>query len=189
MFSIFSRKPTAVEEMKQAKSAYEKVIALKSDSWESRTLRMRMGLLCRAHLDKAFVNGAEQTAKWQELAAQAVADGKPAPELPQASSFVKIKSGSGEVYSYLPEEFSHEAFALGCRYQRAEISAPKAIDAVQGLANQISFYELRLEEPFQALSFLREELEADQEADGRMEQAQADAQNPASAPASGARKD
>ena len=182
MFSIFSRKPTAVEEMKQAKTAYEKVIALKSDSWESRTLRMRMGMLCRAHLDKAFVNGAEQTAQWQELAALAVADGKPVPELPAASNFVKIKSGAGEVYSYLPEEFSQEAFALGCRYQRTEISAPKAIDAMQALANQISFYELRLEEPFQALTFLREELQAQAEAEARMEQAQQEAAAAAAPP-------
>lgn len=189
MFSIFSRKPTAVEEMKQAKSAYEKVIALKSDSWESRTLRMRMGMLCRAHLDKAFVNGAEQTAQWQELAALAVADGKPAPELPTASNFVKIKSGAGEVYSFLPEEYSQEAFALGCRYQRTEIAAPKAIDAMQALANQISYYELRLEEPFQALTFLREELEAEAQAEARMAQAQLQAGAAGAPAAPGAAKD
>jgi len=48
------------------------------------------------------------------------------------------------------------------KYQRTEISAQQAIDAVQALANQISYYELRLEEPFQALRFLRDELEAQQ---------------------------
>ena len=32
---------------------------------------------------------------------------------------------------------------------------------MQALANQISYYELRLEEPFQVLRFLRDELEAE----------------------------
>jgi hypothetical protein len=39
--------------------------------------------------------------------------------------------------------------------------APKAIDAMQALANQLSRYELRLPEPFQVLDFLRQELAAE----------------------------
>jgi hypothetical protein len=33
---------------------------------------------------------------------------------------------------------------------------------MQALANQISYYDLRLQEPFQVLSFLRDELAADE---------------------------
>ena len=44
-----------------------------------------------------------------------------------------------------------------------EMTAPKAIEAMQALANQISFYDLRLKEPIQVMAFLREEL-ASQEA-------------------------
>jgi hypothetical protein len=51
--------------------------------------------------------------------------------------------------------------ALGARYQKTELSAPKAIEAMQALAHQISYYELRLQEPFQVLDFLREELAAE----------------------------
>ena len=39
--------------------------------------------------------------------------------------------------------------------------SPKAIEAMQALAQQISYYELRLPEPFQVLDFLREELAAE----------------------------
>ena len=39
-----------------------------------------------------------------------------------------------------------------------ELTAPKAIEAMQALANQISYYDLRLKEPFQVMNFLREEL-------------------------------
>jgi hypothetical protein len=42
-----------------------------------------------------------------------------------------------------------------------ELPAVKAIEAMQALANQICYYDLRLEEPFQVLSFLRAELAAE----------------------------
>ena len=160
MFSIFNRNNSA-DEMKRAVAAFEKVASLESDSREARSLRMRMGMLCRAHLDKTFIAGAEQTASWQELAGMAIASGKPAPEVPVASKFQKIKAGESDIYAYLPEEYVTEAFGIGARYQRAELSAQKAIDAMQALANQISYYELRLPEPFQTLSFLRDELAAE----------------------------
>jgi hypothetical protein len=157
MFSLFGPK-NSDEEMKNAQALFEKVIASKSDSREARSLRVRMGLLCRAHLDKSFVVGAEQMASWQELAALAIANGKEKPPLPEPSVFQKIKAGENEVYVYLPEEYAHEAHLLGRRYQCAEIPALQAIDTMQGLANQICLYELRLNEPFQVLQFLRDEL-------------------------------
>ena len=160
MFGLFSRnKP--VDEMRRAEAAYEKIASLKGDSHDARSLRLRMGLICRAHLDKTFVDGAEQTAAWEKLARVALIDGRPLPEVPKASKFQKIRSGDTEIYAYLPEEFVTEAFALGSRYQKTELSAPKAIEAMQALAQQISYYELRLPEPFQVLDFLREELAAE----------------------------
>jgi hypothetical protein len=159
MFGLFTRnKP--VDDMRRAQAAYEKVASLKGDSHDARSLRLRMGLICRAHLDKTFVAGAEQTAAWQELARLALVAGKPVPEMPSPSKFQKIRAGESDIYAYLPEEYVTEAFALGARYQKTELPAPKAIEAMQALANQISYYELRLEEPFQVLGFLRDELAA-----------------------------
>jgi len=162
IFSLFNR-PSPEDEMKQAKTTYDKVVELKSDSRETRSARMRLGLLCRAHLDKTFIAGAEQTSEWQELAMMAIAEGKAQPEPPMATCYQRVKSGENEIYVYLPEEYVQEAFVLGSKYQRTEISAQQAIDAVQALANQISYYELKLEEPFQALRFLRDEIEAQAE--------------------------
>ena len=144
--------------MQKAQALFEKVTSSKSDSREARSLRVRMALLCRAHLDKSFVTGAEQMASWQELAALAIANGKEKPPQPEPSVFQKIKAGDNDVYVYLPEEYAHEAYFLGARYQRAEMPALQAIDTMQGLANQICLYELRLSEPFQVLQFLRDEL-------------------------------
>ena len=160
MFSFLS-KPSPEDEMKQARALFEKIAALKSDTREAHSMRVRMGMLIRAHMDKTFIAGAEQTANWQELAAVAIASGEPAPEMPSPSKFQKIRSGESEVYVYLPEEYVNEAFLLGSKYQKTEVTAPKAIEAMQALANQISYYELRLQEPFVVLSFLRDELAAE----------------------------
>jgi hypothetical protein len=157
MFSFFSSKKSD-DEMQKARELFEKVASSQSDTRDARNLRVKMGMLCRAHLDKSFVTGAEQMASWQELSSLAIANGKEKPPLPEPSVFQKIKAGVNEVYVYLPEEYAHEAFSLGARYQRTEMTAIQAIEAMQGLANQICFYELRLMEPFQALQFLRDEL-------------------------------
>jgi hypothetical protein len=161
MLSIFNRNNPA-DEMKRAVAAFEKVVSLDADTREARSLRMRMGMLCRAHLDKTFIAGAEQTAAWQELASLSIAAGKTVPELPVPSKFQKIRAGESDIYAYLPEDVVTEAFAMGARYQKMELSAQKAIEAMQALANQISYYDLRLQEPFQVLSFLRDELAAEE---------------------------
>ena len=144
--------------MKKAQALFEKVTSSKSDSRDARSMRIRLALLCRAHLDKSFVAGAEQMASWQELAGLAIANGKEKPPQPEPSVFQKIKAGEDDIYVYLPEEYAHEAYFLGARYQRAEIPALQAIDTMQGLANQICMYELRLSEPFEVLNFLGDEL-------------------------------
>lgn len=156
MFSLFSNQPE--EEKKRAQAAYEKVVSLRGDTREARSARIRMGLLCRAHLDKTFVAGAEQTASYLELVALAIARGKEKPTPPEPTPFQKVATASSEVYAYLPEEFTEEAFALGARYQRTDITAQQAIDYMQALADRLFLYELRLEEPFQVLQFLRDEM-------------------------------
>jgi hypothetical protein len=183
MFGLFTRnKP--VDDMRRAQAAYEKVASLKGDSHDARSLRLRMGLICRAHLDKTFVAGAEQTAAWEELARKALLDGLPLPEAPKPSEFQKIRSGDTDIYAYLPEEFVAEAFALGSRYQKTDLSATKAIEAMQALAHHISHYELRLPEPFQVLDFLREELAAQAALQEAAEAAQEGDNGPADLPKS-----
>jgi hypothetical protein len=157
MFSIFSSK-SPDDEMQKAQALFEKVTSSKSDSREARNLRLRMALLCKAHMDKSFVAGAEQMATWQAAIEWAIANGKKKPPQPEPSVFQKIKAGDNDVYVYLPEEYAHEAYFLGARYQRAEIPALTAIETMQGLADQLCLYELRLSEPFQVLQFLRDEL-------------------------------
>jgi hypothetical protein len=157
MFSLFKTK-SEEDEMERAKALFEKVTMARVESRDIRAMRIRMGLLARAHLDKSFVSGAEETAAWQKSVEIAHVKGKELPEPPEPTEYQKIKSGENDIYVYLPEEYAFEAFNLGVRYQKTEITAEQAINAMQGLADQICMYEFRLDEPFEVLQFLREEL-------------------------------
>lgn len=161
MFSIFASKPPVEDKKGRAREAYEKVAALRTDSREARSARLRMGLLCRAHIDKTFIDGAERTADWQDLASAAAARGQELPAMPVADCFQIVGTGTGAVTVYLPEETAEEVFALGARYQKAEIDAEQAIEAVQNMADQLFRFELRLDEKFEVLKFLRDELSGD----------------------------
>ncbi len=161
MFSFF--KPAEPDPKETARSLYDKVTGLSSDSHESRSARLRMGMLIRAHIDKTFVAGAEQTAAWQERVAQAIVNGEEKPPLPQASEFQDIKSGSKSVCVYLPVEEAQAFFDMGARYQRMQLDARQAIREAQDRMDRICFQDLKLETPFEVLQFLREELQQDED--------------------------
>lgn len=158
MFKIF-RKPED-DERTRAIAAYEKTVSLTADSHEARSMRLRMSMLCRAHLDKTFVAGAQQTEAHEMACALAIQQAKDKPEPPKASLFQPVKATSGDVLVYLPREYADEAFAIGMLYQKTELDAQQAIDAAQRLADRISWDALKLSTPFTALQFLRDELAA-----------------------------
>lgn len=164
---LFSQGPG--DDQEEARLAFEKVVAASrgSNPEAARSARVRMGLLCRAHLDKTFVEGAEKTAAHQTALARAVASGKEPPPAPEASTFQRIASGGRNVWVYLPEDYATPAFELGGRYQLTEIDAEQAIVQMQNLADQICLLELRLEQPFVVLQFLRDEINAASPSDGR----------------------
>ena len=156
LFSLFD-KPSPEDERNRANAAFEKVAALRSDSRDARSARVRMWLLCRAHLEKTFIYGAEQTAIWQDLVAVAISKGEEIPVLPDPPVYQQIKVGESDAYVYLPEEYAQESFVIGSKYQKTELSRSKAIDEMQALADRISRWELRLDETYQILQFLRDE--------------------------------
>lgn len=157
MFNFF--KPAEPDPKQVARQLYEKVTTLSSDSHDARSARLRVGMLIRAHVDKTFISGAEQTAAWQEKVALAVVQGEEKPLLPQASEYQDIKSGSKPVCVYLPMEYAEAFFEMGARYQRTQIDARQAILEAQSLMDKICFQDLQLETPFEVLQFLREELQ------------------------------
>ena len=161
MFSFF-QKETPEQLKAQAKANYEKAAALKSTTRESASMRVRIALLAKAHLDSVFVEGAERTGTWQELCMLSIARGEEKPEAPAPSYFHRVKTQGNENYTYtwIPEDLTDEAFAIGARYQTVQIDAHQAIAMVQRLADEICQKDLKLDAPFKALQFLRDELEA-----------------------------
>lgn len=162
MFNIF-KKPDE-DERGRAVAAYEKAVSLTSDGHEARSLRLRLSMLCRAHLDKTFVAGAQAMEAYEAACMVAIQQAKPQPDPPKASQFQTVKSTSGEVQVYLPQEYADEAFAIGMLYQKTELNAAQAIEAAQRLADRISYDALKLNSAFVALQFLRDELAAEAEA-------------------------
>ena len=147
------------EDQETARVACGKVVASRLvDSREARSARTRMGLLCRAHLDKTFIDGAEQTAGYQDALARGLIQGREKPEEPQAPEFQLIKSGGRGLWVDFPQEYADQAFALGGRYQTTELSAEQAILEMQTVADQIFLMKLKLGQSFEVLQFLRDEL-------------------------------
>ena len=145
------------EAMVKAKQEYETAINAKDDSRETRTMKVRMGLRCRAVLDKTFIEGAERTAEHAEAAMLAVANDEEKPKAPAPKAFQPIKSVNGEILAYLPLEFAEEVFKIGAAYQMEEVSPEQAIELCQAVAEKIS-EALELDQPFEALGFLKEQL-------------------------------
>lgn len=158
LFDIFKKQPGEEDERLRAKAAYDKLATLDPASYEARSLRLGMSMLIRAHLDKTFIAGAQQTEAHEMAVLAAIQQGKEQPEPPKAPLFQKVKSTTGEVVVYLPELYADEAFAIGMLYQKTELSAQQAIDAAQRLADRICYDALQLNTPFVALQFLRDEL-------------------------------
>ena len=80
------------------------------------------------------------------------------PDEPECSLFQRVKSGDKDIWVYLPEEYAMETFKIGALYQKTDIDAKTAIERVQQIADQICLYELKLDTPFEALQFLRNEI-------------------------------
>ena len=149
------------KELKQdARKEYDKAVGLKGDTRKEHAYRMRIGLRARSHMDKLFVDGAAKAEKYNETVMLNISQGKKAPAEPTTSEYMKLVSASGEVWSYLPEEYAQLVFKYGMQYQSVEITGPKAIDCVQKISNAVAI-ELKLDKPLVALEFLREQLAAE----------------------------
>ena len=141
----------------QAQAFYEKTV---SDRGASRAVKVKLGMLCRTHIDKLFVEGAKQAVEYDKAIAHALSNALSKPEPPSATPHQLIKTSQGEMYSYIPEEFASAIFNLGLRYQTEEVSLQGAIDGAQQILDIICYEELKLPQSFEALRFLRDELNA-----------------------------
>ena len=144
----------------EAKSLYVKAAMISDSSRDGRMFKLRVGLRCRGHMDKAFIEGAKKTERHQELCLASIAKGLDAPNPPSVSVFQTAKTLNKQIYTYLPPEFAEELFALGGLYQTMQIDAAKAIVLAQEVSARVSL-DLGLDDPLIALQFLRDEIMAE----------------------------
>ncbi|NBT34870.1 MAG: hypothetical protein EBT03_04915 [Betaproteobacteria bacterium] len=144
-----------------AKRDYELATEAEKETREIRALRIRLGLRCKAAFDKFFVEAAESAADYADRCMLALAAGEEKPEPPAQKAFQTVNSVNGEVIVYLPLPYVEEIFKVASAYQLEEVDAAGAIEMAQGIADKIS-EALHLDTPFEALRFLRDELEAEE---------------------------
>lgn len=170
VLSIFKNKAAKIA-MISAKNDYIKAAESNDDSRATRSFKVRIGIRCRSHIDKVFIEAAKKTVAFQDQCNVAAAQGKERPAPPKANPFQTAKTINGVIYTYIPEEFSDEVFSLGCMYQTMQIDINKAITMVQQVADRVAF-DIGLDQPITALQFLRSENESEsaQEPDEDIEQ-------------------
>ena len=156
VLSVFKDKRSK-DAKRQAKSLYVKAAMMSDSTRDERMLKLRVGLRCRGHMDKVFIEGAQKTERHQELCLAAVAKGLDTPESPTVSVFQAAKTLNKQIYTYIPPEFAEELFTLGGLYQTMQIDAAKAIVLAQEVAARVSL-DLGLDDPLVALQFLRDEI-------------------------------
>jgi len=159
VLSVFKTKRSKAAKQ-EAKSIYVKAAMMSDSTRDARMFKLRVGLRCRGHMDKVFIEGAKKTERHHELCLAAVAKGLDTPESPTVSVFQAAKTLNKQIYTYIPPEFAEELFTLGGLYQTMQIDAAKAIVLAQEVAARVSL-DLGLDDPLVALQFLRDEIMAE----------------------------
>lgn len=165
MIFNFKKKVDIEELKKQAQADFEKAFQLKDDKTRSsKQYCTRIALQSRTHIDKLFVEAAKKTEDYEALAMEAIAAGESIPEKPIASPWLSIKSTDGLIYSYIPEKYANQIYAIAAAYQTVKIGRTGAIEQAQRAADTL-FEEIGVSRSFNVLQFLRDEEEAEKNND------------------------
>jgi len=146
---------TASKERQKAKAFYEKALDMTGNAREARRVKAIIGNRTKAFLDMTFVEGAKKTESHQQAVAQAQATGKPDPQEPFASAYKQVKTLSGTIWVYIPQQVTNQIFNLGCKYQLELITKSQAVEVGQSIADELTT-TLELDHPIEALMFLAE---------------------------------
>ena len=144
---------TASKERQKAKAFYEKALDLSGNPRETRRVKAIIGNRTKAFLDMTFVEGAKKTESHQQALAQSQATGKPQPQEPFSSAYKQVKTLSGTIWVYIPQQTTNKVFDLGSKYQLELITKSQAIEVGQSIADELTT-TLELDHPIEALTFL-----------------------------------
>ena len=161
MFS-FSKGAALKKAFAESKRLYETAVNSPGQAKNARTLRMKVMVRCRAHIDQVFIEGAKKYEAYEARRNRAIVNGEETPEPPTPAAYQTVKSQAGEIISYIPDHFAMEIFSTGGLYQTVKISIDEAINQTQAIADRI-WLELDLSDDFEVVRFLRDQA---QEQDG-----------------------
>ena len=151
-------KKTTETENGKAKAEFDSACAETHEDKKSRANRIKIGLRCRAVIDKIFVDGAKAYETYHEQKLQALWEGKSPPEEPRPSNFQIIKSSQGDIVGYIPLKSAEAVYDIASDFQKKDISKEHAINLTQIVADNICSM-LSLETSFNVLDFLRDDPE------------------------------
>ena len=161
MIFNFKRKQNIDELKKQAQADFDKALQLKEDNTRSsKQYCTRIALQSRTHVDKLFVEAAKKTEDFEAAAMEAIAAGESIPDKPLPTPWLGIKSTDGLIYSYIPEKYANQIFAIAAAYQTVKLDRTGAIEQAQRTADAL-FEEIGVSQSFNVLQFLRDEEEAE----------------------------
>ena len=146
---------TASKERQKAKAFYEKALHLTGNPREIRRIKAIIGNRTKAFFDMTFVEGAKKTEAHQQAVLEASATGKPEPELPFSSAYKQVKTLSGTIWVYIPQQVTNQIFDLGSKYQLELVTKGQALEVGQSIADDLT-NTLELDHPIEALAFLAE---------------------------------
>jgi len=165
MFS-FSKTSGIKRALAESKKLYETAVKPQELTRNLHTIRMKVAVRCRAHIDQVFIEGAKKYEAYDLLSSQATARGTEKPARPMPAAYQQLTSGAGNIVSYLPDQYVSEIFLIGGLYQTMKISLPEAISQAQAIADKI-WLDLEIAEPFEVVRFLRDQNESqDDSSDG-----------------------
>ena len=146
---------TASKERQKAKAFYEKALHLTGNPREIRRIKAIIGNRSKAFFNMTFVEGAKKTEVYQKSLAEAQIAGKQEPQEPFSSAYKQVKTVSGTIWVYIPQQITNKIFNLGSKYQLEMITKGQAIEVGQSIADELTD-TLELDHPIEALGFLLE---------------------------------
>ena len=146
---------TASKERQKAKAFYEKALNLTGNPREIRRIKAIIGNRTKAFFDMTFVEGAKKTEAHQQAVLEANATGKPEPQTPFSSAYKQVKTLSGTIWVYIPQQITNQIFDLGSKYQMELVTKGQALEVGQSIADNLTD-TLELDHPIEALAFLDE---------------------------------
>ena len=146
---------TASKERQKAKAFYEKALHLTGNPREIRRVKAIIGNRTKAFFNMTFVEGAKKTEAHQKSLAEAQIAGKKEPQEPFSSAYKQVKTVSGTIWVYIPQQVTNKIFNLGSKYQLEMITKGQAIEVGQSIADELAD-TLELDHPIEALGFLFE---------------------------------